>query len=250
MLLYLFHILIAIHIAFGAVGLVSFWVPVMGKKGAANHRKWGKVFWFTIMVAGCVAVCLSLLTLYDPLGTHPHLVDRGAAFVRGIFGVMMLYLAILTLNLAWYGLATIKNKANHPRNRAGLNVLLQPLLILAALGCALEGIFIQQYLMVGMSMIGFATAGTNLVFMFTKTPKPKDYLKEHVKAIVGCGISVYTAFFAFGAVRFMPEIALHPGLWSVPLVTGLTIILVHHRKISISVKPKAQVTKTRVAKTS
>lgn len=238
MILHLFHALIAVHIAFGAVGLVSFWVPVAGKKGAKNHRKWGKIFWFTIMVAGSVAIGLSCLTLYDPIATHPHLADRGAPFVRGIFGVMMLYLAILTLNLAWYGLETIKNKANHMANRAGLNFWLQPVLILAAIGCALEGVLIEQYLMVGMSMIGFATAGTNLFFMFTQAPAPKEYLKEHVKAIVGCGISVYTAFFAFGAVRIMPEMALNPGLWSVPLITGLTIILYHHRKIGLSLKAK------------
>jgi hypothetical protein len=239
MILTLFHTLIAIHIAFGSVGLVSFWVPVIGKKGAKNHRKWGKIFWTTIMVAGSVAVCLSLLTLYDPLATHPHLVDRGATFVRGIFGVMMFYLAILTLNLAWYGLETIKNKANHAHNCAGLNLILQPLLILAATACAIEGVLIQQYLMVGMSIIGFATAATNLRFMFTKAPHPKAYLKEHVKAIVGSGISVYTAFFAFGAVRFMPEIALHPGLWSVPLVVGLSIILYHHTKIGFFLKSPA-----------
>jgi uncharacterized membrane protein len=238
-ILTLFHILIAIHIAFGAVGLVSFWVPVVGKKGGKNHRQWGKVFWFTIMVAGSLAVCLSLLTLYDPLATHPHLVSMGAPFVRGIFGIMMLYLAILTLNLAWYGLETIKNKANHPANRRGLNLILQPLLILAAIGCAVEGVLIKQYLMVGMSLIGFATAGTNLFFMFNKAPAPKEYLKEHVKAIVGSGISVYTAFFAFGAVRIMPEMALHPGLWSVPLVVGLSIILYHHRKIGLSLKARA-----------
>jgi hypothetical protein len=235
-ILTLFHILIATHIAFGAVGLVSFWVPVIGKKGAKNHRVWGKVFWTTIMVAGSVALGLATLTLINPMATHPHLQDRDPAFVRGIFGVMMLYLAVLTLNLAWYGLETIKNKANHNANRKGLNLWLQPLLIIAATACAIEGVLIEQYLMVGMSIIGFATAGTNLVFMFTPNPAPKTYLKEHVKAIVGCGISVYTAFFAFGAVRIMPEMALNPGLWSIPLITGLAIILYHHRQISLSLK--------------
>lgn len=238
-ILSLFHTLIAIHIAFGAVGLISFWVPVIGKKGGKNHRKWGKVFWVTIMVAGSIAVGLSALTLIDPLATHPHLVDMGAPMVRGIFGVMMLYLAILTLNLAWYGLETIKNKTNHARNKSGLNLVLQPLLIVASIACVAEGLIIKQYLMIGMSMIGFATAGTNLFFMFTKTPAPKEYLKEHVKAIVGCGISVYTAFFAFGAVRIMPEMALNPGLWSVPLIVGLSIILFHHRKIALSLKERA-----------
>jgi len=57
---------------------------------------------------------------------------------------------------------------------------------------------------------------------------------------VGAGISVYTAFFAFGAVRFVPEIALTPGLWAIPLVTGLVLIVYHQRAVmspSRSVQP-------------
>jgi hypothetical protein len=105
MILHLFHLLIAVHIAFGAVGLVSFWVPVLGKKGDKAHRKWGKVFWFCILVAGSVAIGLSLLTLIDPIGTHPHLKFE-ASFIRGIFGVMMFYLAI------WRGTALKRSRTN------------------------------------------------------------------------------------------------------------------------------------------
>lgn len=239
-MLTLFHTLVAIHIVFGAVGLVSFWIPVLGKKGNRNHRLWGKVFARSILAAGCVALLLSICTLIDPLGTHPHLKDP--VFVRGIFGIMMLYLSILTINLAWYGLETIKNKANHIANRRGLNLALQPILIAASLACALEGVLIGQYLMVGMSIIGFATAGTNLFFMLNPAPGAKVYLMEHVKAIVGAGISVYTAFFAFGAVRLMPSMALNPGLWAIPLVTGLAIILYHHRQIRLSLRARASQT--------
>jgi hypothetical protein len=231
MMLTLFHTLVVTHIVFGAVGLVSFWVPVIGRKGGPLHKVWGKVFAWSIIGAGCVAVGLATCTLIDPLGTHPHLTDK--AFVRGIFGVMMLYLAILTLNLAWYGLQTIANKRNHGANRRGLNLVLQPLLLIAATACAMEGVIIGQVLMVGMSVIGFATVATNLAFMLNAKPGPKDWLREHVKAIVGAGISVYTAFFAFGAVRIMPEIALNPILWSVPLITGLSIILYHWRKMGV-----------------
>lgn len=235
-MLTLFHTLVAIHIVFGAVGLVAFWIPVLGKKGNRNHRLWGKVFARAILAAGFVALLLSICTLIDPLGTHPHLKDP--VFVRGIFGIMMFYLAILTINLAWYGLETIKNKANHEANRRGLNLALQPILVAAAFACAIEGVLIGQYLMVGMSIIGFATAGTNLFFMLNPSPGPKVYLMEHVKATVGAGISVYTAFSAFGAVRLMPSIALHPGLWAIPLVTGLAIILYHHRQIRLSLRPR------------
>jgi hypothetical protein len=58
-----------------------------------------------------------------------------------------------------------------------------------------------------------------------------DWQKEHLKGLVGAGISVYTAFFAFGAVRLMPELALNPALWSVPLITGMAIILYQWRRI-------------------
>ena len=53
------------------------------------------------------------------------------------------------------------------------------------------------------------------------------------QGLVGAGISVYTAFLAFGAVRLMPELALNPALWAVPLVTGVPIILYHWRKIGL-----------------
>ncbi|MEO0613486.1 MAG: hypothetical protein AAFY83_09245, partial [Pseudomonadota bacterium] len=52
-----------------------------------------------------------------------------------------------------------------------------------------------------------------------------------IKALVGTGISVYTAFFAFGAVRYVPQLALNPVLWAVPLVTGLALILYHQYKV-------------------
>lgn len=232
---WLFHGFIAGHIVFGAVGLVSFWVPVVGRKGSPSHRLWGKVFSICLLATGAFAIGVSLCTLIDPMGTHPHLEGKyDEVFIRGIFGVMMLYLAILTVNLAWYGWQAVKNRRAHGENRAWPNVILQPLLGLAAGICAFEGWRIDQPLMIGMSIVGFATAATNLFFMFNRNPGPKDWMKEHLKGLVGAGISVYTAFFAFGAVRLMPELALQPLLWAVPLCVGLAIIIYHQIKIRLS----------------
>jgi hypothetical protein len=33
-------------------------------------------------------------------------------------------------------------------------------------------------------------------------------------------------------VRTIPELALHPGLWSIPLVIGLTLIIYHRHAVS------------------
>ena len=106
-------------------------------------------------------------------------------------------------------------------------------MILAALNCALQGWLAGQYLMIGLAMVGIATGVTNLVFILGSRPAPLVWQKEHLKGLVGCGISVYTAFFAFGSVRILPELALHPVMWAIPLTTGVLMILYHWRQIGL-----------------
>ena len=235
----IFHTLVAAHIATGATGAIAFWVPVIGRKGGVNHRRWGRVFTVAMLITGTLAICLSLMTINDPLSTHPHLAGRfEASFLRGIFGWMMLHMGVLTINLAWYGWLCVKNGRRREKSREWRNLALQPLLALAALNCALQGFIIDQPLMMAISLVGLATAGTNLWFLYKPAPGPMDWLKEHVKALVGAGISVYTAFMAFGSVRILPELALNPLMWAIPLVTGISIILWHWRKIGLQLRAR------------
>ena len=90
---------------------------------------------------------------------------------------------------------------------------------------------IGQILMVAISFVGFATVATNMWFLLKEKPGLFDWQLEHIKALVGAGISVYTAFLAFGAVRLMPEIALNPILWAIPLVTGISLIIYNQRMV-------------------
>ena len=39
-----FIALVTVHITTGACGLIAFWVPVAGRKGGKNHRRFGR--WF------------------------------------------------------------------------------------------------------------------------------------------------------------------------------------------------------------
>lgn len=233
-----FHAFVVAHIATGSVGLFGIWVPILGRKGGKAHILVGKAFWASMLSTGAIAICMALLTLQDPVGTHPH-VDAEPALIAGIFGWMMLYLAILTINLAWYGRLCVINRRQHAANRGAFNLFLQLAVTLAAANCLLQGLRLGQFLMVGISMVGFATAATNLRFITTREPAPSYWLKEHLKGLVGAGISVYTAFFAFGAVRLMPELALNPVLWAVPLVGGLGIILYHWFEIGRRRAPRA-----------
>jgi hypothetical protein len=239
--LFLFHSLVVAHIITGSTGAIAFWVPVIGRKGGVNHRKWGRVFTYALLATGCFALCMSLLTLFDPMGTHPHLEGQfDAAFIRGLFGWMMLHTAILTINLTWYGWLCVKNQGRHERNRTPLNIALQYLVIVAAIACAVDGWVIDQPLMMGIAVVGVATGLTNLWFIYKPSIERADWLKEHIKALVGAGISVYTAFMAFGSVRIFPEMALHPAMWSIPLTVGMGIIIWHRLAVDRQARMRRQ----------
>jgi len=233
----LHDIFILCHIAIGTVGLFAFWVPVVGRKGGMAHRNWGKIFAYSMLVVGMLAIGISGTTLLDPVGTHPHM-DFAPEFISGIFGWMMLYLAILTINLVWYGLSCITNRRDHRGNRDWRNLALQALLLVATVNCAARGVALREPLMIGISTIGFATVGTNLWFIFSNTPGRNAWLRQHLKGLVGAGISVYTAFFAFGAVRIAPELALSPVLWATPCIVGLSIIFYHWWDIWRKARPR------------
>ena len=110
----IFITLVAIHIATGTVGLISFWIPVAGRKGSASHRCFGRVFINTLFATGITAVGIATATLIAPLATHPHLTEHEVfhdpIMIRAIFGWMMLYLATLTVNLAWHGRLALRHK--------------------------------------------------------------------------------------------------------------------------------------------
>ena len=176
----LFEVLVAMHIVTGATGLVVFWVPVVGRKGGAMHARYGRVFTYMMLTTGLVAVGIACTTLSDPVGTHPHL-TRDPLFsdprlIEGIFGWMMLYLATLTVNLAWHGWLCINNRRDHAANRAWHNLLLQLLLTVASANCAWRGVALNQPLMVAISGVGFATVATNLWFPYKPRPRPLEDL--------------------------------------------------------------------------
>ncbi len=230
MVTHLFEILVAMHIVTGSVGLISMWVPIVGKKGSATHRKWGKVFAYTMLATGTIAIGISLCTLHSPLETHPFWDDAGQ--IRGIFGWMMLYLAAMTIMLAWYGLLCIRNRRHHERNRNALNLVLQLVTFLLALNCAIRGYLLGQPLMIGIAVVGLAAAVLNTHFIFTTRPPLNEWLIQHTRGLVGAGISVYTAFLAFGAVNLLPAYAFNPFVWAMPTVLGVSLLLYHQVRIT------------------
>lgn len=229
MLTLAFKVLILFHVLIGVVGLVAFWGPVLTKKGSRAHRAWGFVFATAMMATGAFATLVSVVSLIDPLKTHPDFSD--AALARGLFGWMMLFLALFTVSLGYHALATIRHKANHAALKEPLGVGLQLAVIAAALNCAVQGFLINQPLMMALPVIGLAAGATTLHFIFNPTPARVDYLMEHVKSGVGAGISAYNAFLSVGLVRLAPDHAFNPMVWAAPIIVGVSLIMLHWSRL-------------------
>lgn len=227
---WLFNLVLAVHVGAGVVSLTSFWGAVLTRKGGLVHRRWGRVFAASIYAAGFMALGMGVLSLFWPLAMHPGLTDE--ALYRGLFGWMMLYLALLTISMTRYGLQMVANKRDHGANRHWSMVALQVAVLVAGVNCAVQGIILGQPLMIGVSVIGFGTTLTYLWFMFRDAPGRLDYIPEHLKAMVATGIAAYTAFLSVGLVEMFPQHAFNPVLWGLPTVLGMGIIIGFLRRLA------------------
>ena len=232
---WLFTLILAVHVGSGVVALTSFWGAVATRKGGPAHRRWGAMFSVSIYFAGFMALGLGLLSLRWPLAMHKGLTDE--PLYRGLFGWMMLYLALLTMSMTRYGLKMVANKRNHAANRHWSMVALQIAVLVAAAKCAYEGVILSQPLMIGVSVIGFGTTLTYLWYMFRPAPGRNDYIPEHLKAMVATGIAAYTAFLSVGLVEMFPAHAFNPLIWALPTLGGMAIIIWFLRTSKGGVRP-------------
>ena len=220
----LFEAFVALHVATGAVGLTAFWGPIVTKKGAINHRKWGRAACYGFLGAGGLAIAMALLSLFGPDYRHPEVTDR--ALYDGLFGWMMLYLGILTIGFVDYGLAVVK----HIRNRRALRSTRYQAVIAAVIAsgawCGYFGWQVGHPLMMLVAGIGIVAMLIQLRYIWREGDPPRQtYIGEHFRALIGMGISAYTAFLSVGLIRYVPEHVFNPAVWAGPSVIGVSLIL-------------------------
>lgn len=220
----LFHALVALHVATGAVGLTAFWGPIVTRKGARLHRKWGRAACYGFIGAGALAIAMALLSLYGPEHRHPEITDR--ALFDGLFGWMMLYLGTLTIGFVDYGLAVVK----HSRDRRALRALRYQAMIAAVVvtgaWCGIYGYEVGHPLMMLVAFIGIVAMLIQQRYIWRSEDPPRGtHIGEHFRALIGMGISAYTAFLSVGLIRLVPEHVFNPAIWAGPSVIGVSLII-------------------------
>lgn len=225
----LFTALIVGHVIAGTVALGSFWVPIVSRKGGASHRKWGRVFHYSVSIAAWFAIAMALLNLTWADDRHPTLTDR--ALFEGLFGWMMLYLGILTLGLTTYGIGQARARRSGEAMPLRWHIPIQSAVLVAALICAADGIMLIQPLMIALACLGVGTAVTFVRAMLSPQRDAGAAIGEHLKALVGAGIAAYTAFLSVGLLQLFPAYVFNPLIWSIPSIIGTAIIVVQLKRL-------------------
>ena len=230
----LFQVLVIGHVITGIVVLISFWVPIATRKGGVNHRRWGNIFAKALFAAAWFAIAMAVLNLTTSSDRHPVLSDR--RLFTGLFGWMMLYLGILTIGLGRYGLEAARHHGRPGATRTRLNIAVQVIVIIAAVQCGWQGFVIGQPLMIGLAALGLGAAITFIIALLRPPAMPGGHVREHLKAMVGAGISAYTAFLSVNLLRIIPDHVFNPAIWAIPSVVGVGLIIVHLRRIDAAQK--------------
>jgi hypothetical protein len=220
----LFEALVVLHVATGAVGLTAFWGPIVTRKGATKHRKWGRATCYGFLGAGALAIAMALLSLYGPDHRHPEVTDR--ALYEGLFGWMMLYLGVLTIGFVDYGLAVVRHSRDRRALRSVRHQAIIGAVVISGAWCGIYGFKVGHPLMMLVAFIGIVAMIIQQLYIWRKDNPPRStYIGEHFRALIGMGISAYTAFLSVGLIRLIPEHVFNPLIWAGPSIIGVSLIL-------------------------
>ncbi len=225
-----------VHIGFGFAGLAAFWIPVVARKGGRQHVRFGRIF------VRCAYVTLGsagLAVLY-------HLGGLLAAGVMpadrpGTFGILVFlgYLALVTAINVRYAVGVLRTKRDPALLRTRLNRALGWVAILSSVFLIAYTVYFwppNRIVLLALSPVGFGIGSSIIRYLGGRSASPRQWLYEHLGAMLGAGIAFHTAFAVVGAARlfdlsFEGWVAVLP--WIAPAAIGIPAITLwtrHYRR--------------------
>jgi hypothetical protein len=228
-----------LHIVFGAVALIIFWIPVFNKKGSKNHIRVGKIYEKTMVVICISGIISSVMAISDPIGIYfadkEFSTERAKEVIQYSRNTSMflLMLSFLVLASVRHGILAVQDKAQRVKLRSRSHVSLVSILgILAAVVLAI-GVNQSNWLLIIFSAISLSSSFNMLRYCFKTEVTKRQWIIEHLNAMAGSGIGVYTAFSAFGGRKVLSAILPEQWLllsWLFPAVIGTLLIVFSAKK--------------------
>ncbi len=207
--------LLAIHVFCGFSSIILFWIPIFLKKGSKNHILIGKIY---VLLMWVVVISAGLLSIKN--------IILGEFVMAAFLG----FLAIITANPLWYGIAILKNKKGLSDSYRKKHMAFNALITLAGILLFAYGIYLKGegagILMLIFGILGMSS-GRDVLTSYHKKNKNTSWIEEHISGMLVSGIAGYTAFAVFGGSNFFREYL--TGYWSIipwvaPTIIGITII--------------------------
>lgn len=233
--------LLLVHVAFGFLGLVAFWVPVFAEKGGRVHVRAGRVFLTSAYVVAGTAFAIALLTVVSPFGTHPEARPADPADLPAVLAELRVieaflgYLAIITLASVHHGVRAIRNP-DPASLRTPFHTALNAAAMAAGVGVLVLGLTMDhpaRWILVALSPLGLLIGGSALRYARRPKPSRMAHWYEHLGAMGGGGIAFHTAFAVFGIQRFIDyglEGLLGLVPWVAPAIVGTVLIALATRR--------------------
>ena len=212
-----------IHIAFGSIGLVVFWIPVFAKKGARLHIITGRMFeWcgYAVATSATIGVVWALSAPIQRYGItlEGKELEKLLSDIQFFF-VLLGMLTVTFISSLRLGLLTVRTrKSTNPMGGFEPRFWVYLSFIVYALGAAygafalIAGSHERNIVICLLGIILFSDTRKNLAFVREPTQEKMGWWYRHMDFMLGCGIAFHTAFFVFGARRL---INLNPtGVWT------------------------------------
>jgi hypothetical protein len=222
----LYALLIYLHVASGFIALLSFWVPLLTRKGSVWHRRAGWLYTFTMLSVSLTAALMAFVRL---VGWKP---STGEELQ---FAWFLLLLAIVALASGWQGIVVLRR--NWWQNRTALlEVLTTSMILLLGFGSvalSVYGWMNSDWLLAFFPLFVGLSLAVQLSLMLWRRLRDRENvwrMREHIAGMVGCGITTITAFVVFAAPRLLAWESAPLWMWLLPTFILTPFIMISIRR--------------------
>lgn len=189
-----YRLLLSVHGLSGLVALIAFWFAAFAKKGSPLHVRVGQ----TYMIA-----MLGIIVTAAPMAIMIAL--------RGNSGVatFLAYLVVITASSMWLGRRAIRRKRDQTALRSGIYPAVAVSNLVASVTVFAIGQQTSSVLLMGFSIVGLLIGVKMLIRRARPLAMQRWWMKEHIAAMVGCGVATHIAFLSIGINRVIGMLDLH-----------------------------------------
>lgn len=227
------------HIIIGCFALIVYWIAAATRKGSTNHKRIGRMFTWAMTLTSWTGMLLSSLVILFPVAIRfangvPENIDLSQKVmqIQTISGFLF-FLSLLVWANTRHATKVLEAKDDRLQLRTPLHIGLLVSLPILAVPLAYAGYVSHINLLIVFAVVGAVVGITSLHYIYAKTLPAKQWLIEHIGAIVGAGIGVHTATFAFGGRKlfagvFTGDLIIIP--WITPSIIGIVVTIMLKRR--------------------